>query len=76
VKTMKSFDPMEIRNSVAIYVGLKVVKENGISTVMTGDGCDELFAGYSFLFRYEKEKLDFELKKLLECNGVLICPSC
>jgi len=36
VKTTKSFDPMEIRNSVAIYVGLKVVKENGISTVMTG----------------------------------------
>ena len=64
VKTMKSFDPMEIRNSVAIYVGLKVAKENGISTVMTGDGCDELFAGYSFLFGYEKEKLDLELKKL------------
>jgi len=64
VKTTKSFDPMEIRNSVAIYVGLKVAKENGISTVMTGDGCDELFAGYSFLFGYEKEKLDLELKKL------------
>ncbi|MFQ6095773.1 MAG: asparagine synthase-related protein [Candidatus Bathyarchaeia archaeon] len=64
VKTMKSFDPMEIRNSVAIYVGLKVAKENGISTVMTGDGCDELFAGYSFLFGLEKEKLDLELKKL------------
>ena len=64
VKTTRSFDPMEIRNSVAIYVGLKVAKENGISTVMTGDGCDELFAGYSFLFGYEKEKLDLELKKL------------
>jgi len=64
VKTMKSFDPMEIRNSVAIYVGLKTAKENGIGTVMTGDGCDELFAGYSFLFGLEKEKLDLELKKL------------
>jgi asparagine synthase (glutamine-hydrolysing) len=64
VKTMKSFDPMEIRNSVAIYVGLKVAKDSGISTVMTGDGCDELFAGYSFLFGLEKEKLDLELKKL------------
>jgi len=64
VKTTKSFDPMEIRNSVAIYIGLKVAKENEMSTVMTGDGCDELFAGYSFLFRYEKENLDFELKKL------------
>ena len=64
VKTLKSFDPMEIRNSVAIYVGLKAAKEDEVSTVMTGDGCDELFAGYSFLFGYEKEKLDLELKKL------------
>jgi asparagine synthase (glutamine-hydrolysing) len=64
VKTMKSFDPMEIRNSVTIYVGLKVAKENGISTIMTGDGSDELLAGYSFLFGLEREKLDLELKKM------------
>ncbi|HID19288.1 TPA: asparagine synthase [Candidatus Bathyarchaeota archaeon] len=64
VKTTKSFDPMEIRNSVAIYIGLRVAGENGISTVMTGDGCDELFAGYSFLFGLEREKLDLELRRL------------
>lgn len=64
VKTMESFDPMEIRNSVTIHVGLRVAKENGVSTVMTGDGCDELFAGYSFLFDLEKEQLDLELQKL------------
>ena len=64
VKTMKSFDPMEIRNSVTIYVGLRVAKENGVSTIMTGDGSDELLAGYSFLFGLEREKLDLELKKM------------
>ena len=64
VKTMKSFDPMEIRNSVTIYVGLRVAKENGVSSVMTGDGSDELLAGYSFLFGLEREKLDLELKKM------------
>jgi len=64
VKTMKSFDPMEIRNSVTVYVGLKAARENGIYAVMTGDGCDELFAGYSFLFGLEKDNLDLELKKL------------
>jgi len=64
VKVMKSFDPMEIRNSVTIYVGLKVAKEEGLSSIMTGDGCDELFAGYSFLFDLEKEQLDLELQKL------------
>jgi len=64
VKTMDSFDPMEIRNSITIYIGLKKVKEEGINTVVTGDGCDELFAGYSFLHGLEKEQLSLELQKL------------
>lgn len=64
IRILKSFDPMEIRNSVTIYVGLKKAKENGISTVMTGDGCDELLAGYDFLFDLSKEQLDLELRKL------------
>ena len=64
VETMKSFDPMEVRNSATIYVGLRVAKERGISSIMTGDGCDELFAGYSFLFNQKKEQLDLELQKL------------
>jgi asparagine synthase (glutamine-hydrolysing) len=61
---MESFDPMEVRNSVTIYVGLKRAKEEGVSAIMTGDGCDELFAGYSFLFDLEKKRLDSELRKL------------
>lgn len=64
VETMKSFDPMEIRNSAAVYIGLKAAKENGVNVVMTGDGCDELFAGYSFLFNLEKEQLNLELRKM------------
>ena len=61
---MKSFDPMEIRNSAAIYVALKAGRDQGMSTIMTGDGCDELFGGYSFLFGLTKEQLDIALKKL------------
>jgi asparagine synthase (glutamine-hydrolysing) len=64
IKVMKSFDPMEIRNSAAIYVALKVGREQGMSTFMTGDGCDELFAGYSFLFGLQKKQLELALKKL------------
>ena len=64
IRIMKSFDPMEVRNSAAIYVALKIGRDRGMSTVMTGDGCDELFGGYSFLFGLTKEQLDAALKKL------------
>ena len=64
IRIMKSFDPMEIRNSAAIYIALKVGRDQGILTFMTGDGCDELFGGYSFLFGLSKEQLDTALKKL------------
>ena len=64
IRVMKSFDPMEIRNSAAIYIALSVAKGDGLNAIMTGDGSDELFAGYSFLFNLEAERLKLELKKL------------
>ena len=57
IKVLKSFDPMEIRNSAAAYVALKVARDRGLKTVMTGDAGDELFAGYSFFFDLTKEQL-------------------
>ena len=64
IKVLRSFDPMEIRNSLTVYIGIRVAKESGIGTVITGDGCDELLAGYSFVYGLSKEKLDLELRKL------------
>ncbi len=64
IRITKSFDPMEIRNSVVIFIGLRLAKEYGIKSIMTGDGSDELFAGYSFLFGFEKSELNKRLKKL------------
>jgi asparagine synthase (glutamine-hydrolysing) len=64
IRIMKSFDPMGVRNDVAIYVALKVGRDRGISTFMTGDGGDELFGGYSFLFGLTPEQLEAAFKKL------------
>ena len=64
IRIRKTFDPMEVRNSAAIYVALKIARDQGLSTVMTGDGCDELFGGYSFLFGLTKEQLDVALRKM------------
>ena len=57
VNILRVFDPMDIRNSVATYVALNFAKENGIKSVMTGDGLDELLAGYSWLFKLTEKEL-------------------
>ncbi len=64
VKAVDSFDPMEVRNSVPVYVALRNARNNGVNIIMTGDGCDELFAGYDFLLGLEKNQLDLALQKL------------
>jgi asparagine synthase (glutamine-hydrolysing) len=64
IKVLKSFDPMEIRNSAAAYIALRVARDKGLKTAMTGDGGDELFAGYSFYFDLKKKELDEALAKM------------
>lgn len=49
IKILRTFDPAAVRNGVPIYAGIKYAKDIGLKSVMTGDGGDELFAGYSFL---------------------------
>ncbi|MBZ9577978.1 hypothetical protein KJA13_02985 [Patescibacteria group bacterium] len=48
IKILKTFDPA-IPNDLTVYFGLKKAQELGINAVMTGDGSDELFAGYDFM---------------------------
>jgi asparagine synthase (glutamine-hydrolysing) len=61
IKTFKTFDPLEIRNSSVIFFGLREARNNGYNSIVTGDGADELFAGYNYLQRYFAD-----LKKLQE----------
>jgi asparagine synthase (glutamine-hydrolysing) len=49
VEALKKFDPMEIRNSMPVYIGLTLMKKKGVKSVFTGDGLDELF-GYPWQF--------------------------
>ena len=55
IKILKTFDPA-IPNDIVVYFGLKQAGEMGIGEVMTGDGSDELFAGYSFMQRIDNLK--------------------
>ncbi len=49
IKILGSFDPA-IPNDVTACLGLACAKDMGITSMMTGDGSDEVFGGYDFLF--------------------------
>jgi asparagine synthase (glutamine-hydrolysing) len=66
ISVLKSFDPMEIRNSVVSYIGMKKASSQGCSKIMTGDASDELFGGYSFVFKQSEDKAKEILSHLWE----------
>ncbi len=74
VKVLRVFDPMEIRNSAAVYIGMKEAKKDGVSTFLTGDACDELFAGYSFLFNLGPSELKASVEKLWDVMSFSAIP--
>lgn len=66
IKILKNFNDIEIRNNVVMYLATKWAKDNGEKSIITGDGADELFAGYSFLLNKSEEELEKEIKRI--CN--------
>ncbi|MDI6811486.1 MAG: asparagine synthase-related protein, partial [archaeon] len=63
IKAVRSFDPA-LPNDFVIYTALKEAKKLGIKSVMTGDGADELFAGYSYMHGLSHEALNTYIKAL------------
>ena len=48
ISVLQSFDPA-LPNDLAVYFGLRRALVMGFSSVVTGDGSDELFGGYSYM---------------------------
>lgn len=62
IKILKTFD-LALPNDLAIYLIIKEIKKQKIDNLATGDGADELFVGYSYMFNLKK--LDEYIKRLL-----------
>jgi len=63
IKILKTFD-LALHNDIAMYLALKLAGESGVSSVMTGDGADELFAGYSYMAELPPEALERYIRRL------------
>ena len=64
IRILKNFNDIEIRNNVVMYLAIKWAKDNGESSIITGDGADELFAGYSFLINKSESELESEIERI------------
>ncbi|HSV50370.1 MAG TPA: asparagine synthase C-terminal domain-containing protein [Candidatus Acidoferrales bacterium] len=73
IEALKKFDPMEIRNSLPVYIGLTLLKEKGIKTAFTGDALDELF-GYPWQFHLTEEQFAVKQQEMWSEMGFSSIP--
>lgn len=64
IKILRNFNDIEIRNNVVMYLAIKWAKGNGFGSIITGDGADELFAGYNFLVNKPEDELESEIRRV------------
>jgi asparagine synthase (glutamine-hydrolysing) len=63
VRAIESFDPGLVRSAVPNYMLARFTAER-VKVVLTGEGADELFAGYDYMRSFsEPEKLHAELER-------------
>jgi asparagine synthase (glutamine-hydrolysing) len=65
INILKTFDPMQVRHAIPVYIGLTKAKEKRLKSVFTGDGMDELF-GYPWLFHLSEKDLTENLQNMWE----------
>ena len=63
IRILKTFN-LALPNDLSIYFVLKLARERNIRSVITGDGSDELFAGYSYMTGLLPEALGRYIKRL------------
>ena len=63
VAALKKYDPMEIRNSMPVYIGLTIFKKKGYKSTFTGDALDELF-GYPWQFHLSEKEFAEKQKEM------------
>ena len=64
INKLESYDPSLVRCAVPCYFTCKLASEY-VTVVLTGEGADELFAGYHYMKRYRMDGLNTEARRLI-----------
>lgn len=64
IEKLESYDPSLVRCAVPCYFTCKLAAEH-VTVVLTGEGADELFAGYHYMKHLPFEKLNMEAKRCI-----------
>lgn len=65
---LESFDPSLVRSSVSNFLISRYARENGIEVLLSGEGGDEVFCGYTYLKEFPPEEMH---TRQMECIGFL-----
>ena len=67
VRELKMYNGMLVRNSLVIAAVFKMAAELGFTDAIMGDGADELFGGYSFMWGNEDDPAEWRKKRDSMC---------
>jgi asparagine synthase (glutamine-hydrolysing) len=65
---LESFDPSLVRSSVSNYLISRHAREHGMQVLLSGEGGDEIFCGYTYLKDFPLHEL---FARQMECIGCL-----
>ncbi len=65
---LESFDPSLVRSAVSNYLISREAADQGIEVLLSGEGGDEIFCGYTYLKKFPPEQM---FARQMECLGYL-----
>lgn len=63
---LESFDAPLVRSAIPNYIVSRLASQKNSETVFTGEGADEIFAGYSYIKKRKISNVETELRRILE----------
>ena len=67
VRHLATFDGMTLRNSLVVAAAMRKASELGFKHAIVGDGADELFGGYSFMWGMQDDVAGWRAKRDKMC---------